>query len=144
LPFCIGFIDYAISPDILDTQPLRSYVVILFSFFIAPAIWPFVLVNALRWLERWGIIQPQAKTSWDHFFNNIRRGSFVVVHLPDGSYMGGKFGVNSYASGYPDSGHLYLEELWEVGADGNFTGKVLEGQGVILRPTDYKYVRVST
>jgi hypothetical protein len=103
-----------------------------------------LLVTILRLLEGFRLIQPQANTSWDYYFNQLRRGSYVVVHLHDGGYIGGKFGQASYASGYPDSGHLFLEELWEVGNDGNFTGKALTGQGVILRPADYKYVRVST
>jgi vacuolar-type H+-ATPase subunit I/STV1 len=135
---------YAISDEIIREHPLQSYGIIVFSFFVAPAVWPFLLVTILRRLEGLRLIQPQANTSWDYYFNQLRRGSYVIVHLHDGSYVGGKFDEASYASGYPDSGHLFLEELWEVGNDGNFTGKALTGQGVILRPTDYKYVRVST
>lgn len=135
---------YAVSPEALDRQPIASYSILMFTFFVAPAIWPFVLVAILKLMERFMLIQPRANTGWDHYFNNLRRGSYVIIHLHDGSYVGGKFGQASYASGYPDSGHLFLEELWEIGADGNFTGEILEGQGVILRPTDYKYVRVST
>jgi vacuolar-type H+-ATPase subunit I/STV1 len=135
---------YAVSPRALNERPIESYVIIMFAFFVAPSIWPFLLVVILTLMERLRLIQPRANTGWDHYFNNLRRGSYVVVHLHDGSYIGGKFGQASYASGYPDSGHLFLEELWEIGPEGNFTGEVLEGQGVILRPTDYKYVRVST
>jgi Family of unknown function (DUF6338) len=135
---------YAVSNDVIREHPLRSYGIVILSFFLAPAIWPFLLVTILRQLERLRLIQPQANTSWDYYFNKLRRGSYVIVHLHDRSYIGGKFGRASYASGYPDSGHLFLEELWGVGNDGNFTGKALTGQGVILRPTDYKYVRVFT
>jgi Family of unknown function (DUF6338) len=135
---------YAVSNEILRAHPVRSYGIVICSFFVAPVVWPFLLVAILRLLERLRLIQPQANTSWDHYFKRLRRGSYVIAHLHDGSYVGGKFGEVSYASGYPDSGHLFLEELWEVGDDGKFTGKAFEGQGVILRPTDYKYVRVST
>jgi hypothetical protein len=95
-------------------------------------------------MERWRWIQPRARTSWDHYFNSLKRGSYIIVHLNDGNYVGGKYGRASHASSYPDPGHLFLEEIWEVGADGNFTGVVEKGQGVLLRPTDYKYIRVST
>ncbi len=113
-------------------------------FFLTPLIWPFGLFYALRMMENWRWISPQANTAWDHYFTKLKRGSYVIVHMNDGSFIGGKFDRHSYASGYPDSGHLFLEELWEVGQDGNFTTVVFEGQGVILRPSDYKYVRVST
>jgi vacuolar-type H+-ATPase subunit I/STV1 len=109
---------YAISQEILDRQPITSYLILMFTFFVAPAIWPFVLVAILKLMERFRLIQPRANTGWDHYFNNLRRGSYGIIHLHDGSYVGGKFGQASYASGYPDSGHLFLEELWEVGADG--------------------------
>jgi hypothetical protein len=137
-------IAYAVSDDVMRTRPFQTYVIVIFSFFIVPLIWPFLLVSMLRLLERFRLIQPQANTSWGHYFSQLRRGSYVIVHLNDGGYVGGKFGEASYASGYPDSGHLFLEELWEVGDDGKFTGKAFEGQGVILRPTDYKYLKVST
>jgi hypothetical protein len=64
--------------------------------------------------------------------------------MNDGSFKGGVFGINSYASGYPNSGELFLEELWEVDETGAFTGEVFEGQGIVLRASEYKFIRVST
>lgn len=138
------FIDYATNEKNIRENPLISYLILLLSFFVAPIIWPFILVAALRKMEKLRWIQPRAKTGWDHFFNNLQQGCYIIVQLNDGSYIGGRFGTASHASGYPNPGNLFIEELWEVGEDGNFTGSRLQGQGVILRASDYKYVRVST
>lgn len=134
---------YAVSGEQLSQYPVRSYFILIFCFFIAPVAWPFGLTFALMVMERLRWIQPRAKTGWDHYFNKSS-GCYVIVHLNDGTFVGGKFDRASYAGGYPHSGHLFLEEIWEVGADGKFTGVVHRGQGVVLRPSDYKYVRVST
>lgn len=139
--FLIG---YATEEENIRDNPLLCYSILLLSFFVVPIVWPFVLVAILRQMEKLRWIQPRAKTGWDHFFNNLQQGCYIIAQLNDGSYIGGRFGTASHASGYPNPGNLFIEELWEVGEDGSFTGVVLQGQGVILRATDYKYIRVST
>jgi len=54
--------------------------------------------------------------------------------------VGGWFGKNSYASAYPEPGHLYIEELWELDENCAFLHKEPQSLGILLRPGDYQMV----
>ena len=84
----------------------------------------------------------QARTAWDDFFSKLNSGCWVQVILNDDSRVGGQFDTNSFASAYPDPGHIYIEALWEVDAQGRFVQQVDGKPGMILRPEDYKYIQV--
>jgi hypothetical protein len=60
-----------------------------------------------------------APRAWDELF---WRGPALVVRmkLKDGEWVGGLFGDNSYASGYPEPQDLLLEETYEILDDGTF------------------------
>jgi len=64
------------------------------------------------------------------------------VHLNDGRLVGGYFGLKSYATVEPESGHLYLEELWRLDASGRFVAAIPGSRGAIFRPTDYVWVEM--
>jgi hypothetical protein len=111
------------------------------AFVVVPALLPILLNLGLRWLEGRGRILRRAKTAWDEFF--LRRQScWIIVHLKDGRRMGGFFGDRSFASLYPNSGHLYVQELWKLGPNGEFESRVERSQGIVLRPDDYQMVEV--
>ena len=114
------------------------------GFVIAPVAWPFILVALLQSAEARGWIAVRAKTAWDDYFSRHRRGCWIQVELTDGRIVGGRFDRDSYASAFPDPGHLYIEELWQIDENGNFTGRLPGGAGVLLRPSDYRLVRVFT
>jgi Family of unknown function (DUF6338) len=60
-----------------------------------------------------------APRAWDELF--WRRPALVVrMKLKDGEWVGGLFGDNSYASGYPEPQDLLLEETYEIDDDGTF------------------------
>jgi len=117
------------------------YGLLLGALVVLPALWPFALRWALSALNRIGLILGQEHTGWDAAFLR-RQPYFVIVHLPDGQRLGGYYGYDSYASLYPVSGHLYLEEVWALDADGEFEARVEGSRGVILRPDDYKFVEL--
>jgi Family of unknown function (DUF6338) len=111
------------------------------AFVIVPALLPIVLNFGLKQLERRGRILRRAKTAWDEFF--LRRQScWIIVHLKDGRRMGGYFGERSFAGLYPNSGHLYVQELWKLGPDGEFETKIQRSEGIVLRPDDYQMIEV--
>lgn len=114
----------------------------LVALVLAPTIWPFLLVRLLRVAEHRGWIAVRARTAWDEFFGTRDLGCFVAVTLNDGSIVGGRFGERSYASAYPDPGHIFIEEQWLLNEDRTFREKIAGTWGVILRPSDYKYVQV--
>ena len=71
-----------------------------------------------------------------------RKSYFVIAHLDDGGRVGGYYGRNSFAGLHPISGHLYLEQLWYLDESGKFDRPVPDFRGLILRPSDYKYIEL--
>ena len=66
----------------------------------------------------------------------------MQVVLTDDTVVGGIFGQNSYASSFPEPGHLYIQELWEIDSAGRFVKQEIGSPGILLRPNDYRYVKV--
>ena len=67
----------------------------------------------------------------------------MIVHLPDGRRIGGYFGSKSYATLFPQSGHIYIEELWSLNEEtGAFETAVPDSNGIVLRPGDYHFVEI--
>ena len=129
------------DPRFLDNNPWLFYSAILLVFLVAPTLWPVVLIRLLSFLQNKQVILGQLPTAWDHFFSR-REGCWVIAHLPDGRRIGGLFGSSSYATSYPNEGHLYIEELWDLDANGAFRERIEGTQGVILRPEDYQFVEI--
>ena len=77
--------------------------------------------------------------AWDEFFTR-REPAWVIVHLPDGRLVGGYFGEKSYATLAPQSGHLYIEQLWQISETGEFLEQIPSTKGALFRPSDYQWV----
>lgn len=138
-----AFTSWAIAlltePGFVSTEPYTAYLLVLFIFLVAPLIWPIALHLALDWLASVGWILQRYRTSWDDFFRR-KEPCWVIVHLKDGRRLGGWFGASSYASLYPRSGHIYIEELWELDEDSRFVREVPRSRGAILRPEGYHFL----
>ena len=143
LNFIIMFIpiNYAFNLGFSGDAFILSYVLLVISFVVMPAFWPYVLIIMLRCFENYGWIGRRARTSWDFVFER-ESGCWMQIVMKDGGRIGGKFDVNSYATAYPDTGHLYLEELWTLDADGTFLEPYPGRPGIVLRPEDYDYVLI--
>ena len=104
--------------------------------FLGPGVWPFVFRAAQRFgaRRRW-LLDPE-RTAWDHYF---RRGEtcWVIVHLKGGRQVGGYFGFESYATVEPQSGQIYVEQLWQLSRDGRFVRRIPNTKGALFRPEDY-------
>lgn len=133
---------YLLLSGTIDTFPIASWFALVVAFGIAPAIWPFALLWLLQHAEKHEWIAVRAKTAWDDFFGRQRTECWLQVELADGRVIGGRFGRDSYASSWPDPGHLYIEELWQVDESGFFLEPVPGSAGMLLRPPDYKLIRV--
>jgi len=135
-------IHYLISFVGVGTSVLATWLMALIGFVLLPLGWPFCLVWLLRLAEARHWVSASAKTAWDEFFSRQKNGAWLQFELNDGRVVGGKFGSRSYASSYPDPGHMFLEELWKVDDQGRFTERWPGGAGLLLRPTDHRLVRV--
>ncbi len=132
----------------LLSQPMATgslavqWLIYVSAFIVVPVVWPFLVVTLLQMAEAWGWIAVRAKTAWDDFFGQRKAGCWLQVILNDDTVIGGRFDQRSYASSWPDPGHLFLEELWHIDAYGVFRYQIVGNPGVLLRPSDYKRVLV--
>lgn len=109
---------------------------------LTPLIWPFLVRFLVIKGVKFNLLKGFEETGWDAFFST-KQFAFVIVHLSDGSFIGGLFGPKSFASSSPKQGHIYLESLWELDENNMFTGKkIKKSKGVILEPSDYMYIEL--
>jgi hypothetical protein len=111
--------------------PLRWYGAIIFALFFMPVVWP-ILYLRIRKLavvaERLG--SPNVR-AWDEIFGR-RTKCWVIVRLKDQRRIGGLYGARSFASRSPAAPEIYIEQVWQVDADGGFTGTMVESTSGIL------------
>jgi hypothetical protein len=150
--FCFSLVNFAIiiwpAYELSFLSPVEyswilSWIVILMGFVIMPFLLGWFGASLIEWAGTRGWIPVSAKTAFDWAFKS-KVGCWVKVRLADGSWVGGRFDkqTNSYASAYPEPGHLYIGELWALDAEGNFTEKLKDGPGIVLRPNEYRYLFV--
>jgi hypothetical protein len=135
-------IERVLSTGAVHDYPIVTWVVLIIGFVVAPVFWPFCLLWLLEGAETRGWIALRAKTAWDDFFGRQRTECWLQVELTDGRVVGGRFGHKSFASSWPDPGHLFMEEVWRVDEEGYFSEPLAGSAGMLLRPSDYKLIRV--
>ena len=123
-------------PDYLHAAAYAALVCV-----VGPTVWPIAFRVVQRWAARRGWILGQDRYAFDYAFRGPRT-RWVIVHLNDGRLVGGYFGLKSYATVEPQSGHIYLEELWRLDASGRFVSAIPGSRGAIFRPTDYVWVEM--
>jgi hypothetical protein len=108
---------------------------------VGPTLWPFLFRAVQRFGARRRWLLGPHRFAWDNFFTR-NEACWVVIHLKSGALVGGYFGVRSYATVEPESGQLYLEELWQLDQSGKFVGPVVDSKGGIFRPADYDWIEM--
>jgi Family of unknown function (DUF6338) len=126
----------------VQNHGLTMWFTLFLGFVVAPIVWPLGLILLLQKAEKYGWIAVRARTAWDDFFGRQLIECWVQAELSDGRVVGGRYGRASFASSWPDPGHMFLEEMWKVDEDGYFADPVPGNAGLLLRPTDYKLIRV--
>lgn len=106
---------------------------------IGPMLWPVLFRRAQAFGAARGWLLGQHSFAWDAFFER-KETCWLIVHLADGSRVGAYFGKRSYATVEPESGHLYVEELWRLDDDGRFLAAIEGSKGAMFRPTDYVWL----
>lgn len=106
---------------------------------VGPVAWPLVLRLVERYAIRGGLLLGEQKTAFDAYFST-NEPCWVIVHLKDGSRIGGYFGGDSYASAHPHSGDFYLQELWNLDEEGVFSGPISNSKGAIFHRSDYVWL----
>lgn len=128
--------------DFPNTHPVLYSIGVLVVILIAPVLWPmlWLKIAKTRWYaRRFQIPHPSA---WDWFFDK-REPVFVLVHLNDGTKIGGYYGSQSFASAFPDEGDLYLQKVLKTDQQsGEFTGYIDNTRGLLIRRDEYKMIEL--
>jgi len=130
---------YKPSEILAEIDPLNrfveSFVFLIVTAMILSAVWLFF--RKREFVKRY--ILCQDPTAWDYYFS-YRQPCFILVHLKNGSLIGGYFGSRSFASAYPDKRSLFIEKVIQIDENGNFGSYVENSDGVLLREDDFEYL----
>jgi hypothetical protein len=125
------------------SQPEPNYVDIwlfgLLVCIVGPAAWPYIFRRVQQLAADRGLVLGYHKQAWDEFFSR-RQSCWLIVHLNDGTLIGGYFGKKSYATTEPNSGTIYLEELWVLDNEGRFDSAIPNSKGALFRASDYVWI----
>lgn len=131
------------SAELAAAQP--NYVLVWFLGILicvaGPILWPILFRLAQRFGAKQGWFLGPHRFAWDNYFSR-RQPCWIIAHLKGGSLIGGYFGASSYATVEPESGHIYLEELWRLDEDGAFVEAIPASMGALLRPGDYEWIEI--
>jgi hypothetical protein len=132
---------FVVRTEHLATSPLRYWLSLAFVLLVAPVLLPFgwTRLLRLRWVAR--VVQAPYPTPWDWYFSR-RRPVFMLIHLTDGSVVGGYWGEQSYASSYPEQGDLYLSAVYKVDDSGQFEAPLEDTDGLLIRKDQYSYLEL--
>jgi len=123
---------YLIHTDkFLDRHPFWYFLIMFSVVIIAPIIYAmiFSIISKRKWFSKF-LINP-TKSAWDSFFSR-RESYYVIVTLKNGKRIGGKYGLNSYSSTYPNPEGLYLEEVWKLNNKNGFDEIVDQTEGILI------------
>jgi hypothetical protein len=127
---------YLINKNGFISNHTLWYFLILFSIIvIAPILCAllFRYISSKKWFSRF-MINP-IKSAWDSFFSK-RESYYVIVTLKNGRKIGGKYGLNSFSSTFPNPNEIFIEELWKLNENSTGFDSILEQTAGILITKD--------
>lgn len=102
---------------------------------------PFLLKYLLTKTRLSEVLNLPYPTAWDYFFD-LREPCFLLIHLNNGKWIGGYYGINSYATSFPNQGDIYLEAVYRIEEDGTFGEVIEESYGLLLTRDQYEYIEI--
>ncbi|MEN9581311.1 MAG: hypothetical protein RJA70_4320 [Pseudomonadota bacterium] len=104
---------------LMDTCPGFTLLFAVFVVLLAPALVA-VLFARLRASKYFQKFAPHPTSdAWDFVFSQ-RKPYWMIVSLRAGEKIAGRYDSSSFASSAPAARQLYLQEAWQMSADGGF------------------------
>ena len=120
------------------TLYLLSVFVILFA---VPVSWPFAFLKLSSWRPVGKHFVHPIQKPWDYVFGK-HAPFWIIVHLKTGQKIGGRFGLESFASSYPADEQIYLEEVWILDEADSFVFPVEHSRGIIIMNEEIRAVEL--
>ena len=138
---CINYALLLLPISFVEKSSLRSNYPLAYDAFYAfvlvcaPVIWAvsFKLLRGRRLLQ--SLLPHPISRTWDYVFSK-RLPYWLVVTLKDGKQIAGRYDSLSFASSAPAPEHIYLEETWEINADGGFERPRADSGGILILSTE--------
>lgn len=81
-------------------------------------------------------------TAWDHFFQE-GLSCYIVFHLKSKEILGAAFHKSSFATAYPDTQQIYVEQLWVIDpTTRQFIQPIANTKGAIIKLDDCDYIEM--
>ncbi len=85
-------------------------------------------------------VRHPSPTAWDYFFEQDQP-SYVRFHMQSGETFGAYFGVDSFATSFPNMQQIYVQELYELEEDGTISDDPVQGsKGAIINMEDCEFI----
>lgn len=115
-----------------DTTPaLAIFAFMVVALVVSPVVLGVLAVRLLKSDRLRGLTQHPTPMAWDYFFGRAKP-CFLLCRLKNGKSIGGYFGAKSFASSFPNSRDIYLEQTWLVDSDGRFREAVTDSAGALV------------
>lgn len=126
---------YIHNDNFLEYHPIIYYFATILIVIILPIFFVFVyyFISKTKWFSNF-LVSP-TKTAWDSFFSK-RESYYVIVTLKNERKVGGKYGINSFTSTYPNPKEIYIEEMWNLNLDGGFDEKIEQTKGILITESE--------
>jgi Family of unknown function (DUF6338) len=114
-------------------DPRAAGLVGLALFVVVPA----ALAHGVTWWQRRRAVTRYrgTPTAWDQMFR-ASGSCFVRMRLRGGSWVGGWYGSESYATSYPQPPELFLQSAWVMRPDGSFDRPIEGSAGLHVRGSE--------
>jgi hypothetical protein len=151
--FALGYL-FVLGPELIDTAQTRQEALdhprrlALLGFclaFVIPTL--AAIARHVRWSQQllrhpirglrqedWTRYDPRP-SAWDVAFQEAGPG-FVRVRMRDGTWFAGYYGLNSYASSYPDPPNLFVEACFDIDDDGVILEQIINTRGAVIDCSD--------
>lgn len=121
--------------------PLWKNLFYFFVLFISPILMVFAWKKIRSYEKIKTLIFHPSDSAWDYLFSQ-RNKYWMEVFLKNGEVVAGYYGSKSFASASPEEKHIYLEQRWVMGSDGEFERPVDRTAGVIVLHSEISHIEL--
>jgi len=119
------------TADFIRNYSFWYFLCMFLIIIVFPFLWVvfYYKISKCKWFSKY-LITP-TKSTWDSFFM-MRYDYWVIISLKNGGKIAGKYGKSSISSTYPMKEEIYIEDLWTLDEEGDFSESIPNNCGVLI------------